>query len=298
MATISRPTHTAAAVWHGNHAQTAIRLGLVYVTATVLAILFMAPFFWTLSSALKGPWELLVFPPTFFPRQVRWYNFVEVWTRAPFATWTLNSLIVCVLSVTGQTCSASLVAYGFARLRFPGRDALFLVVLSTMMIPIQVTIIPLFMIYRAIGWLDTLRPLIVPQFFGGGAFFIFILRQFFLTIPKDFDEAAEIDGAGKLGTLTQIIVPLSKPALTTVVIFSFLSNWNAFLEPLFFLNTTEKFTLPLGLRFFQTLPMDGGEPKWHLLMAASTMIMVPVVALFFAGQRYFIRGVVMTGIKG
>jgi len=279
-------------------ARKAMRQSLIYLIATVLAAAFMAPFFWTISSALKGPWEVIAYPPTLVPKEVRWQNFVDIWVRWPFATWTVNSIVVCVLAVIGQTASASVVAYGFARIRFPGREALFLVVLSTMMLPIQVTIIPLFLLYRQIGWLDTLLPLIVPHWFGGGAFFIFLLRQFFRTIPKDLDEAAEIDGCGKLGILWQVVVPLSKPALTTVVIFSFLFNWNEFFQPLFFLNSNDKYTLPLGLRFFQTFPTQGGEPKWHLLMAASTVITVPVVLLFFLGQRYFIQGVVMTGLKG
>jgi multiple sugar transport system permease protein len=166
------------------------------------------------------------------------------------------------------------------------------------MMPIQVTIIPLFLIYRQIGWLDTLKPLIVPSFFGGGAFYIFLLRQFFMTIPKDLDEAAEVDGAGKLNILFNVILPLSKPALVTIVIFSFLGHWNEFFQPLFFLNTEQNFTLPLGLRYFQTYPMQGGEPRWALLMAAAAMTTIPVVILFFLGQRYFIQGVVMTGIKG
>ena len=282
----------------GARARRTITLALVYLVAILGGIVFMTPFVWAVNTGLKSSWEVLAFPPTFFPREPRWVNFVEVFQRVPFATWFANSALVTVLSAVGTVCSATPVAYGFARLRFPGRRLLFLVMLSTMMLPLQVTIIPLFLGYRAVGWLDTHLPLIVPSFFGGGAFYIFLLRQFFLTIPKDLDEAAEIDGANRLYILLHIIVPLSKPVLTTVVIFSFLASWNAFLEPLFFLNTADKFTLPIGLRFFQTLPMQGGEPKWHYLMAASTLMTVPVILVFFLGQRYFIQGVTMTGIKG
>ena len=285
-------------VRQGARVQRTLKLALVYLIATLGGIVFMAPFVWAVNTGLKSSWEVLAFPPTFFPREPRWVNFVEVFQKVPFATWFLNSAVVTVLSAVGTVCSATLVAYGFARMRFPGRNLLFLLVLSTMMLPLQVTIIPLFLGYRAVGWLDTLLPLIVPSFFGGGAFYIFLLRQFFLTIPKELDEAAEVDGANRLYVLLNIIVPLSKPALMTVVIFSFLASWNAFLEPLFFLNTAEKFTLPIGLRFFQTLPMQGGEPKWHYLMAASTLITLPVILVFFLGQRYFIQGVVMSGIKG
>jgi ABC-type glycerol-3-phosphate transport system permease component len=165
-----------------------------------------------------------------------------------------------------------------------------------MMLPFQVTLIPLFLGYRLIGWLDTLRPLIVPYYFGGGAFYIFLIRQFLLTIPIDLDEAAKIDGAGSLRILWQIIVPLSKPALLTVTIFSFMGHWNDFLGPLFFLNSPEKFTLSLGLRYFQGLPTSG-EPLQHLLMAASITMTVPVLLLFFFTQRYFVQGIVTTGIK-
>ena len=165
-----------------------------------------------------------------------------------------------------------------------------------MMLPFQVTLIPLFLGYRQIGWLDTLNPLIVPYYFGGGAFYIFLIRQFLLTIPKDLDEAAKMDGAGSLRILWQILLPLSKPAILTVIIFSFMGNWNDFLGPLFFLNTPEKFTLSLGLRYFQGLP-NQGEPLQHLLMAASITMTIPVVILFFFTQRFFVQGIVTTGLK-
>ncbi|MCD6519775.1 MAG: carbohydrate ABC transporter permease [Anaerolineae bacterium] len=273
-----------------------MRQGITYFLCLTLGLIFMAPFFWAFFSALKDPFEIFEFPPRLFPSVWRWGNFVEIWVRVPFAKWTVNTLLVCILSLIGQVSTATLVAYGFSRFRFPGREKLFLLVLSTMMLPFQVTLIPLYLMYRAINWLDTLKPLIVPNYFGGGAFYIFLIRQFLMTVPRDLDEAAKIDGAGSFRILWQVILPLIKPALLTVTIFSFMSNWNNFLGPLFFLNDPEKFTLSLGLRYFQGLPTSG-EPKQHLLMAASITMTIPVLILFFFTQRYFVQGIITTGIK-
>jgi ABC-type glycerol-3-phosphate transport system permease component len=272
------------------------RQGLAYFLCIFLGLAFMAPFFWAFFSALKDPFEIFDFPPRLFPSIWHWDNFIEIWRRVPFAQWTVNTLLVCILSVIGQVSTATLVAYGFSRFRFPGRDKLFFVVLSTMMLPFQVTLIPLFLMYRLIGWLDTLKPLIVPNYFGGGAFYIFLIRQFLMSIPIDLDEAAKIDGANSFRILVQLIIPLSKPALLTVTIFSFMGHWNDFLGPLFFLNDPEKFTLSLGLRYFQGLPTSG-EPLQHLLMAASITMTAPVLLIFFLTQRYFVQGIVTTGLK-
>lgn len=269
----------------------------LYALLVILSVIFTFPFVWTVLTAFKAPYEIYVFPPPIFPEQFRWNNFAEVWRQAPFLTFLINTLTVAVLSIIGDVTTASLVAYGFARFRFPGRNFLFLMVLSVLILPEEVTIIPQFMIYRSLNWLDTLKPLILPAFLGGGAFNIFLLRQFFLTIPRDLDEAAMIDGAGSLRILWQIMLPLSKPALATVCIFSFLFHWNDFFRPLIYLNTTEHFTLSLGLRFFQTTAERGGQPLEHLLMAASVMMTLPVLLLFFSLQRYFIEGITMSGIK-
>jgi multiple sugar transport system permease protein len=270
---------------------------IVYAVLIVLGLFFTFPFVWTVLTAFKAPYEIFKFPPTIFPNEFLWSNFVVVWQRAPFFTFLINTLIVAGLSIVGDVVTASLVAYGFARFRFPGRDVLFLLVLSVLILPEEVTIIPQFMIYRWMDWLDTLKPLILPAFLGGGAFNIFLLRQFFMTIPRDLDEAAMIDGAGSFRILWQVLIPLSKPAIATVAIFSFLFHWNDFFRPLIFLNTTEKFTLSLGLRFFQTSVEQGGEPLVQLLMAASVMMTIPVIVLFFSLQRYFIEGITMSGIK-
>ncbi|MGI9145308.1 MAG: carbohydrate ABC transporter permease [Chloroflexota bacterium] len=269
-----------------------------YVAASVLTVFFLGPFVWTLISSLKLPSEITTFPPVFIPASLRFENYAQAWTRVPFLTFYVNSAIVSVLAVLGQIVSATLVAYGFARFRFPFRDALFLLVIATLIVPWEVTIVPSFVLYRWLGWLDSLKPLIVPFWFGGSPLFIFLLRQFFMGIPREFDEAAEIDGANSFRILWQILVPLCMPALTTVAIFSFLQHWNEFIQPLIYLNTQEHFTVSLGLRLFQTTPTDPGEPKEHLLMAASVIASIPCILLFFAAQRFFVRGIVLSGLKG
>ena len=271
---------------------------LLYVVTISLGILFMLPFVWTVSSAFKPVRELYIFPPTWLPSTWQPQNFLTIWEVTPFAAWTWNSVLVAGLNVIAEVLAAAAVAYGFARFRFVGRNVLFVVMLSTMMLPIYITIIPRFLIFRDLRWLDTLAPLIVPAFFGGSAFNIFLMRQFFMTIPPDFDEAAYVDGANSWQIFSRILLPLSLPALSSVAIFSFLGSWNNFIEPLIYLNSAENFTLPLGLTWFRVIPMEQGAPRDHLLMAASVTFTLPAVILFFVAQRYFIRGVVMSGIKG
>jgi len=271
---------------------------LAYLVTGIFAIVFMLPFFWTVSSAFKSVAELYIFPPTWFPETWQPQNFVTIWQVVPFAQWAWNSSVVAVLNIVAEVMAATAVAYGFSRFQFVGRNVLFVVLLSTMMLPIYVTIIPRFLIFKTLGWIDTLAPLVVPAFFGGSAFNIFLLRQFFMTIPRDFDEAAYVDGASSFTIFTSIILPLSKPALSTVAIFSFLASWNNFIEPLIFLNTAQNFTLPLGLTWFRVVPMDTGAPRDHLLMAASVTFTMPAVILFFVAQRYFVSGIVMSGLKG
>lgn len=268
-----------------------------YLGLFLLSALFSFPFLWTLLTAFKSPQEIFIFPPPLLPEQFLWQNFVEVWRQVPFLTFLLNTLTVAMISILGDVLTGSLVAYGFARFRFPGRELLFMLVISVLILPEEVTIIPQFIIFRNLGWLDTLKPLILPAFLGGGAFNIFLLRQFFLTIPRDLDEAAMIDGAGTLRILWQVLIPLAKPAIATVAIFSFLFHWNDFFRPLIYLNTVDNFTLALGLRFFRQTAETGGEPKEHLLMAASVMMTLPVLVLFFSLQRYFVEGITMSGIK-
>ena len=272
--------------------------GVLYTIATLMAVVFMIPFVWTVFSSLKSPGELFTYPPRFFPKTFRFGNYAQVFERVPFGLWIRNTLYVSVLATLGAVLSASLVGFSFARFRYPGRDGLFLLTLSTMMLPVEVTLIPIYILFAKIGWLDTYKPLVVPSYFGGGAFLIFLMRQFFMTIPLDLDEAARIDGAGYLRIFTQIVLPLSIPALATASVLTFMGNWNAFLGPYIFLNTNTKFTLGVGVRYFQAQWDPDGEPTQHLLMAAGLMMTAPIILLFFVAQRFFVRGIVMSGIKG
>jgi ABC-type glycerol-3-phosphate transport system permease component len=276
------------------------RLGTIalYLIAIVTAVIFGLPFLWTIGSSLKPITELFIFPPTLWPTTPRWQNYQDVFTIAPFLRFILNTVLITGLAMFGQILSASAVAYGFSRFRFPGRDGLFLLVLGTMMLPWQVTIVPTFLLFRYFGWINTYMPLIIPSYFGGGAFFIFLLRQFFMTIPRDLDEAAKIDGASSVRVFWNIILPLSTAAIATVAIFSFIEHWNDFIGPLIYLNTTTKFTVSLGLRYFVANPFESDEPREAILMAASLIVAAPPLILFFAAQKYFVQGIVTTGIKG
>jgi multiple sugar transport system permease protein len=267
------------------------------IFTTVLALMFMFPFFWSTSSALKTGWELIEYPPRILPRVPQWGNFMETWSAIQFNVFFANSTLITILSLIGTIFSSFVVAYGFARFRFPGRELLFLLCLSGMMMPVYVTIIPLFTLFRAIRWTDTLKPLIVPSYFGS-AFAIFLLRQFIMTIPFELDESALLDGAGSLTILLRIILPNCKPVLATIAIFTFMGTWNNFLGPLIFLDSVKNFTLPMGLWFLRSYLYDPGEPKDHLLMAGSLITTIPVLIVFIAAQRYFIEGIVMSGIKG
>ncbi len=232
----------------------------------------------------------------------QWENYSKAWAPqasfdpdAPtFTRYMLNTIFVTVMGILGVLISSSFVAYGFARFRFPFRDTLFIVLIGTMMIPLQVTMVPTFILFKYFGWIDTFAPLIVPTFFGGGAFNIFLMRQFFMSIPYELDDAAKIDGCNYFQIFTIILLPLVKPALATVAIFGFVYNWNDFLNPLIYLNSAENYTLALGLQTFTT--MYGTE--YNLMMAASTIVLLPILIVFFAGQRYFIEGVATSGLKG
>ena len=271
---------------------------LLYATLIVLAIIFMFPFFWTVSSSLKAPFELMTFPPTWFPATPQWHNYSRVIEKVPFIQWAWNSVFVVTIATLGSVISASIVAYSFARFEYPGRDGIFIITLATMMLPAQVTLIPQFILFNKLGWINTLFPLWVPYLFGGGAFNIFLLRQFIRTLPRELDEAALIDGASYWRIFWSILTPLSKPALATVAVISFIAHWNDFVNPLIYLNSPENFTLALGLNYFKSVPESSGLPLEHLLMAASVMVIAPVLVLFFAAQRYFVEGIVLSGMKG
>jgi len=267
---------------------------LVYVIILSGAFVLMVPFAWMVSTSLKLPGDVFDWPPKWLPDPVVWRNYPQAWSYLPFNTFLKNTLIITAFGVFGQTLTSSLVGYSFARLRWIGRDVLFVVVLATMMLPFHVTMIPVFAIWKTLGFVDTFVPLIAPAFFGGGAFNIFLMRQFFMTIPLELDDAAKIDGCNIIAIYWRIIMPLSKAVVGTVAIFSFLGNWNDFLGPLIYLNSTQKYTLALGLQLFR----GQYNTQWALLMAASVIVMMPVLVIYFLAQRYFVQGIVFTGIKG
>lgn len=269
-------------------------LVLTYALLILGAVVMLIPLLWLLSSSLKDSGRIFVFPPQWIPDPWRPENYAIVFEQIPFVRFYVNTIAVTVLAMIGQVTAASLVAFGFARLRFPGRDMLFLVLLATIMIPYQVTLIPTFVLFRLLGWLDTYVPLILPYWLGGGAFYVFLLRQFYMRLPLELDDAARIDGASTFGIYRQIILPQAKPALGVMAVFTFLGHWNDFFNPLIYLNTTEKYTLALGITLFRGYQVT----QWHLLMAASVMMTLPCILLYAFAQRYFIQGIVFTGLKG
>jgi multiple sugar transport system permease protein len=272
-------------------------VALTYVALFATGLLFAMPFLWTVSSSLKSATEMHVVPPQLLPEVPQWGNYVRVWTTQPVALWIRNTLIIVLLSVPGAVLSGALTAYAFARFDFPGRSALFMLVMSTLMLPREVTLIPQYLLFYKLDWINTFLPLTVPAWFGGSAITIFLLRQFIMTIPRDLDEAAHVDGASSLRILWSILLPLMRPAMATVAILQFLSHWNDFLEPLIYLNDKNLFTMSIGLRYFQQVPESAAEPQEHLLMVMAVLMSLPAIALFFAAQRYFVRGIVMTGLK-
>jgi len=269
-----------------------------WVTKHALLILcslfFVAPFFWMLSTAIKPASEVLVYPPRLIPSALRFDNFVAAWNAAPFGTYLKNTLLVTGLDTVAQIASSAVVAYGFARFRFRGRDALFAVLLASMMIPWDVTMIPRYIEFNALGWIDTLKPLIVPNFFGA-PFFIFLLRQFLLSIPRELDEAARIDGANALQIFLWVIVPLMRPALIVVGVFEMFDAWNDYLGPLIFLNSDSHYTLMLGIANFHG--MFSGQTNIQALMAITLIACIPPLLVFVAAQRHITEGVATTGIK-
>lgn len=267
----------------------------VWVVLLVGAFIMALPFFWLVSSSLKLEQRVFQFPPQWIPDPIRFENYIEALTYKPFHLYVKNTLIIVLLNEIAVLWSASFCAYGFARIQFPGRDFWFGVVLATMMVPYFVLMVPTFVIFSRLQWIDTFLPLTVPAFFGGGAFNIFLLRQFFRTIPAELADAARIDGCSEFGIYARIMLPLAKPALTTVAIFTFLGGWNDFIGPLLYLNSPEKFTVSIGLATFRSAMYT---PRWNLMMAASAAMVFPVILVFFLAQRYFVQGIVMSGLKG
>lgn len=267
---------------------------LTYTIIGLGALVILLPLIWMLSTALKENAQIFKFPPELIPSPFNWGNFAQALTyqSLPFPLFYLNSVTVTVLSTMGSLMASSIVAFAFSRIRWAGRDVLFIIVIATMMLPREVIIVPEFILFKTFGWVDTFLPLIVPSFFGN-AFYIFLLRQYMRTISPELDQAARMDGCGTWKVFYKIILPQCKPALLTVMLFSIQSHWNEFIGPLIYLNNTENFTVSLGLSMFS------GQygTQWGLLMAASLMAMLPIIILFAVAQRYFIQGVVITGVK-
>lgn len=272
---------------------------LLKLTALLLlvvgSVIFVIPFFTAANMSLKSEAEIKTTSTWALPQQPTLENYKELLTspNVSFSGFFWNTLIIAVLATLGVLISSSLVAYGFARLKFRGRDKLFIVMLSTMMLPTIITIIPSYLLFARLHWVNTFLPLIVPAWFGGGAFNIFLLRQFYMSVPRELDEAALLDGASHFTIWRKVIMPLSKTALATVGVFAFIYNWRDFLGPLIYLNDTSKQTLELGLSTYNSIQQE----KYHLLMAGSVLVMLPLVLIFFVGQRYFVKGIVMSGIK-
>jgi multiple sugar transport system permease protein len=272
--------------WLGN--------GMAWVALTLLGVFWMVPFLWMVSTSFKGLDEVYAFPPSFFPELLRWSNYAEAWQAIPFSRFFFNSLFVAAATTIAVVLTSSMAGYSFARLRYPGRDLLFLAYLGTIMIPFPVLIIPLFILMRQLGLVDTLAGLILPAAFT--AWGTFLMRQFMLSIPREIEEAARMDGASFWRIYLQIIMPLSRPVVATLGIFTFLGSWNDFLWPLIMISSVENKTLPLGLTMFQAqVPIK--TPR-QLVMAAATFSVIPVLIVFVLGQKYYVRGIATTGLKG
>lgn len=298
MATQTIATHYPQP-WHQRALDLLVHI-LKYFVLIVLAISFLLPFYWMVSSAVKNDVQVYVVPPIWFPRPQFWENFWNAWNSETFNLWTFNTVVRYAIPATfGTVLSSSLVAYSFARIDWKGRNALFAIVLATMMVPDWVRLVPLFVIFKKLGWINTYNPLVVPYFFGS-AFFIFLLRQFFLALPLELSDAARIDGASELRIFVRIILPLSKAALAVVALFTFMNAWNDYLGPLIYINQEEKWVLTLGVGRLRSAVDEIGNKKlaYPWLMAVSSLITLPVFLAFFFAQRSFIEGISLTGLKG
>jgi multiple sugar transport system permease protein len=270
-----------------------LRTLVAHLVLLGIGLLFGLPFYWLVVTSLKPDAQVFQMPPAWFPHPIQWRNYPHALVYIPFLRYTLNTVTLCTLNVLGTVLSCSLVAYSLAKIRWQGRDLVFYSLLATMILPGQVTMIPTFAIFKWLGWIGSYRPLAIPAFFGS-AFNIFLLRQFFLTIPGELSDAARIDGCTEFGTYWRVILPLARPALATVALFTFIGTWNDFLGPLLYLTDERSYTLSLGLQRF--VSQHGAE--WGMLMAASTVMTIPIIVVFFFAQRTFIQGVTLTGIKG
>lgn len=267
---------------------------LIYIILVLTAIAFFFPFFWMLRTSVSGVTDLFSPDAKLFPSQFMWENFKQALTSQPFGLFFVNSTVIAVANIIGVLLTSSLCAYGFSRIDWPGRDIVFGILLTALMLPYVVLMIPQFVGWKSLGLTDTYAPLIIPAFFGGGLFNIFLLRQFFLSIPREIDEAARIDGAGHLRIYASIILPLSKQSMVVVGLFTFLNSWNDYLTPILYLSSEKKYTLMLGLTLFQ----GSYSAQWHLMMAAVAIIVIPSIIFFLIAQKFLVEGIATTGIKG
>lgn len=270
------------------------RRTILYAILILVALSMVLPLVWMVSTSLKEPQSVFTLPIQWIPRPITWWNYMEIWRVVPFFHFFVNSVVVALCVTGGHVFSSACAAYAFARLNFPGRDRLFFAYIATMMIPGTVTIIPVFILMKVFGWIDTYKALIIPGMFV--AFGTFLLRQFFLTIPKDLEDAAKIDGASAFRIFWSVILPVSKPALAALTLATFMGNWQSFMWPLLVVDSVEKKTLPIGLAYFQEL-YQYASPNWPLLMAGSVVTMLPIVLLFVFNQRFFLQGIRLSGVQ-
>ena len=295
----------AAALRARSHLVQRLSLVTLQIIVTVALMTFLAPTFWMISSSLKATTEIFAQPIVWIPKDPQWSNYREAMTLLPFARFAINTFVICALTVTGTLISSAMVAYSFSRLRWPGRDLFFTLLLGTMMMPEIITLIPMFIEFKTLGWTKSgtiggvlplnFLPLTVPYWLALAPLYVFLMRQFFRGIPMELEEAALIDGASRLQILFRIILPLSKPVMATVGVFSFLQSYNDFLQPLIYLNGQRNWTLALGLRALSDAQQTG---RWDLLFAAATVMLIPILAVFIAAQRYFVQGIATTGFGG
>ena len=289
-----KPVRHAGTWWRRKHAARIISQVAAYGLLLPGACAVLVPIFWMITTSLKPPTQIFTYPPEWIPKPFRWDNYARGWATYDFTLATRNTVMVTLLGMFGSLASTSLVAYSFARLEAPGRDFLFSLVLATMMLPHQVTMVPRFLLFRYMGWINTLRPLWIPSCFATSAFSIFLLRQFLMTIPRELDDAARIDGCTAFGIYWRIMLPLLKPALAAVAIFHFMWSWNDFMDPLIYISSKKNWVLSLAINAMKgQFYTDLGS-----LMAVSFLVLLPCIIVFFTAQRYFVEGIVTSGVKG
>lgn len=293
MATTTALPRTAARTSSRVTGRRWLRTIVLHLVLIVLGIAFLMPLLWIISTSVKPPGQVFETPVKWIPDQVRWHNYAEVFTRLPFLTFIINSLVVTTLATVGSVLSSTTAAYALARLRWRGRNTVFRAMLVTMMLPPVVTMVPLFTVFKQVHLIDTFYPLWIPAWCAP-AFYVFLLRQYMMTIPKELDEAAKVDGASNFRTLWQVIVPQCRPAIATVAIFSGLTHYNDFMGPLIYISQNDKYTIPVGLMWFQ----GRFGQFWHLVMAATMITIVPLLILFLVAQKHFVRGITLTGLSG